>query len=83
MVEEEHSIGSSDIFIHVTVLGQTAYMFLLRSVKSICYISEEMSLTKRSGSCGLLLVGSILDENRTSFPSSFCQEFYFLRVLTP
>lgn len=82
MVEEEHSTGSFSIFIYVAILGQMAYIFLLRSIKRICYISKEMSLTKRSGSCGLLLVGSIFDENRTSFSSSFYQEFYFLHVLT-
>lgn len=47
MVEEEHSTGSFSIFIYVAILEQMAYIFLLRSMKRICYISKEMSLTKR------------------------------------
>lgn len=82
MEEEERSTGSFSIFLHVTVLGKTAYIFLLSSVKIIHYTSKGMSLQKGSGSCGLFnqlltTCGSILDENRTAFSSNSSVEFYF------
>lgn len=81
MAEEERSTGSFSVFLHVTVLGKMAYIFLLWSTQIICYTSLEVSLKKESGSCSLFnqlftTCGSILDENRTAFSSNSSPGFY-------
>lgn len=82
MEEEERCTGSFSVFLHVAVLGKMAYIFLLWSIKIICYTSKGMSLKKGSGSCSvfnqlLTTYGSILDENRIAFSSNSIPEFYF------
>lgn len=81
MAEEKRSTGSFSVLLRVTVLGKMACIFLLWSIKIICYTSKGMSLKKGSGSCSLFnqlftTCGSILDENRIAFSSNSSPEFY-------